>query len=182
MENKKTVTVWTLLHGEQLWKREFEVIEERPQFVKFMVNLREEDPLVGVFVHPEVLKHNNIFVFQGLIPMGGISARVKTLEYYLQDPTEGISALTELAEIELEAQKENVSERAIGDFGESLLTKFRSRTDKIVIQRAYIQVLAFPKRNYRGLILTFDKKSLCLIYWVVKSLSNELLVETVVSY
>ncbi len=181
--SSKEIPVWTLLQGQALLKT-FGVISKSGNDTVCIVR---NDPRFCIFrvPHEKMLEHCNILVFVGLIPQGGVSNKVIRLDQevashvYVYSPSVkgGISARKGSAAL-------LVSNGAPFD---TAVTAFSSSEERFIqgkqlVQAVYRSVLAFPKGDERGIVITFRDRSLEPQYRFVRSLPNELTVCSASSY
>lgn len=177
------IPVWTLLHGTTPVVKEFGVVSTTEEGMICAVRGDERFCVFRV-LREEVFHHYHILVFVGLIPQGGVSAKVIRLEQrvspgrYLQS-----FRVTMLTPKELSALE--VSKKAPFDFHLPVFSSSewrRNVQDGLLVQIAYRSVLAFPKRDERGTVITFRDRSLEPQYRLIRSTPKELVVESASSY
>lgn len=160
------VPVYTLLHGDQLRKRtgEIELVNDRSEV--------SVDSLMTIQIrHPAVLEHYNLLLFDGLLVPGGMNQRVLLLDSSIGSGCRFVTV-----------NRSNVKDVREGDFESPTATPLRTWDAFHVSQTLYRRALAIPKGNVRGLILTFHDRSLEPWYRVVRSLPEQVIVETANSY
>ncbi|QQS15356.1 MAG: hypothetical protein IPK84_03225 [Candidatus Moraniibacteriota bacterium] len=182
--NSKEIPVWTLLQGQVLLKT-FGVISKFGDDDTVCTVM--DDPRFCTFrvPHEIMLGHYNILVFVGLIPQGGVSNKVIRLD---QEVAPRAYAYSPFIKGGISTRKGSaallVSNGAPFD---TTVTAFSSSEERFVqgeqlVQVVYRSVLAFPKRDGSGTIITFRYPSLEPQYRFVRSLPNELIICSASSY
>lgn len=181
----KITSIWTLLFGDQPWKRESRIEDGDGDSVKLIVSpISRPQPIIGgpdgdapitiTVPHPKLLGQCNILLFDGLIPPGGMNGKVQRLTLSFDGAYDPIGA---------RIHRSNAKKIRAGDFESSAFSpSLRQETPDTVTQFMKFQALALPKGDTRILILTFHDRSLEPWYRVIRSLPNGLSFETVNSY
>lgn len=182
----ETTPVWTLLFGDQPWKRESKIENGEGNFVNLIVpplsrpraimgGPDSDAPIMISVPHPKLLGQCNIFLFDGLIPPGGMNGKAQRLVLSFNDSCDTIGARIN------RSNAKKISDDV--DFESSAFSlPLRQETPHTVTQFMKLQALALPKGDTRILILTFHDRSLEPWYRMVRSLPNGLFFETVNSY
>lgn len=181
----ETTPVWTLLFGDQPWKRESRIENDDGNFVKLVVpplsrpraiisGPDSDAPITISVPHPKLLEQCNILLFDGLVPPGGMNGKVQRLTLSFDGSHDPIGA---------RINRSNAKKIRDGDFESSAFSpSLREEASDTVTQFMKLQALALPKGDTRILILTFHDRSLEPWYRMVRSLPNGLFFETVNSY
>lgn|GEM_PF-1180539 len=176
------ITVWTLFHGDQLRKQSCPSQGEELDLSGLEgpeeVFRREMNGRLSMIVPTVVSEHNHILLFEGLIPWGGASKKVKGIALYrkgvrLDGGTVPITITTRMAES---------TDGKEWDFRPDGEVATRRHGKDHVEQWSLLQAIAIPKGNVRSLLLTFKDRSLEPWWRVVKSSAKDLVVETANSY
>ncbi len=181
MKEDKSVPVWTLLQGTTPVSKEFGIIrcvEGRSECA-----VRGDDRFcVFDIPHGKLFEYYHVLVFVGLIPQCGVSKRVLRLTQrdFSGSPfekfTAGVSAPKGTGSRE-------VGKKAPSDFScEAFSDLQRFISGGILAQMVHRSVLAFPKGDERGTIITFRDRSLEPQFRFVRSIPKELVVESASSY
>lgn len=176
-----TVSVWTLLFGDQVWKREGRISHADGRIAVTLDPLARPRPIVGGpdsdvpvairIPHAKLLNHCNILLFDGLIPPGGMNGKVQRLE-----------TSVECNRIGVRINSSNTKKVHEGDFESPAFTTMRWEALDETTQEMFVHVVAIPKGDVRMLVLTFHDRSLEPWYRMIRSLPDRLAVETVNSY
>lgn len=182
MKEGDRVPVWTLLHGTTPVVKEFGIVSDTEGEIICAVR---GDERFCVFRVPreEIFEYYHILVFVGLIPQGGLSNKVVRLEQ--RDMSGGYSPVfpggvsTPRGTLSLDVSKRAPFDFRIPVFSSS---EWRFVQKELLVQVAYRSVLAFPKGDERGTIITFRDPSLEPQFRFVRSVPGEMIVESASSY
>lgn len=181
METENT-TVWTLFHGDQLRKQEclmdvagdvdLSNLKIPESGICYTPSLTAEIPSI-------MARYNHLLLFDGLIPVGGASDRVRSCRLSgAKDDMYGSGVI-----ITLVAPVDSAKDGTWWDIGLDTGSLFTlQRGTKYASQKSLRQMIAIPKKENRSLILTFKDRSLAPWWRVIKSSAKELVVETANSY
>ncbi len=183
MDTEK-LTVWTLFHGDQLKKQEcprnadgdvvlFE-IDGFERSVLYTPSL----PCLTADIPSVVALYNHLLLFDGLIPFGGASDKIRLCRLYGADDDILDDGLIVTLVTPVASAKTGIS----WDIDLNHETFSQTWGEKYVHQKSLRQMIAIPKKETRSLLLTFKDRSLAPWWRVVKGSAKGLIVETANSY
>jgi len=176
MSESKTVTVWTLFHGDQLRKRECPMDEIGSVDLSGLVGRKGRAASYADLesrLAKQTVTFNHLFLFEGLLPWG-MGAGVRVCPLLIP----GFSSNQGKVPIEFSVPLSAAKTVASNDFMPIGGASFRGAHEENMIQTAFLQLIAVPKKEYRLVVLTFKDRSLAPWWRLVRSSRTELVIET----